>query len=331
MNILKKLLISSFVLFSFEISASLEFDYESKDITISSFEESLTTLDSESISEKDFLERFELAINNVIQDELDPAIPQEAQKFRASYQAIRDLYEAYNVILKDEMAEFIGSVQTEDESLIIKLVTYNELWTSTKYYNIDYFIKGFIDLWPNKLLTEDKLEIFCYAADNKIDILNLLVNKKLVSEEFIKKLMFSLLKQGELVYVIFNSLDTELISVTHLLEYLETLNLEGKVDLINFCIDHSKKLSFTKEQFDLCMPIILEFPNVKLGIGFWPNTYKELSTRNAIFAFAISRSVISEENLPEYLDKLPETEQLQLIKDLCSNRLIKNFMARKIA
>lgn len=324
MNILKKLLISSFVLFSFEISASLKSDYESKDITISSFKESLTTLDSESIYEKDFLERFELAINNVIQDELDPAIPQEAQKFRASYQAVRDLYEAYNVILKDEMAKFIGSLQTEDESLIIKLVTYNELWTSAQYYNIDYFIKGFIDLWPNKLLTEDKLEIFCYVADDKIDILNLFVNRKLVSEEFIKKILSSFSQYRKCAQIVLNSIDNEIIPISHISEYLKLLDFKEKADLIDSCIAHTWKFGkFTKTQFDLCVPAILTFRNTKPGINSWPNPYQDLSTRNAIFAFAIRSSVISEENLPEYLEQLPKMEQLQLIKDLCEISLIK--------
>ncbi len=323
MHILKKLLISSFVLFSLETLASLESDSESRDIAISSFKESLTTLDSESISEKDFLERFELAINNVLPDNLEPSIPQKAQKFRASYQAVRDLYEAYNVILKDKMAEFIGSLQTEDESLIIELMVYKELGILRGYSgDIDYFIKGFIDLWPKKLLTEDKLETFCYAADDKVGVLNLFVNKKLVSEKFVKNLLFNLLGQRNLVPVIFNGLDIGLIPMVHLLEYLEISNLEGKADLINSCIDHFKKLSFTKEQFNLCMPIILKFPNTKPGIDSWPNPYRGLSTRNAIFAFAISRSVISEENLPEYLEQLPKMEQLQLIKDLCEISLI---------
>lgn len=58
-------------------------------------------------------------------------------------------------------------------------------------------------------------------------------------------------------------------------------------------------------------------------INSWPNPYRAFSTRNAIFAFAISCSFISEKNLPEYLDQLAKMEQLQLIKDLCKVGLIK--------
>lgn len=110
MQILKKLLIFSFALFSLETSASLGSDLESRNIAISSFNKSLTTLKPKNVSEKDFLETFKLAPNNVIPDKLDPAIPQEVQKFRAFYQAVIELYEAYNNILEDKMAEFIGSI-----------------------------------------------------------------------------------------------------------------------------------------------------------------------------------------------------------------------------
>ena len=209
-----------------------------------------------------------MAINNIIQDELDPATPQEVQKFRASYQAVKDLYESYNVILNDKMDEFIGSLKTEDESLIIKLVTYNELWTSAQYYNIDYFIRGFIDLWPKSFLKEDKLEIFYYAADDKICILNLLVNKKLVSEEFINKILSSFSQYRNCAQIILNGIDNEIIPISHISEYLKLLDFKEKADLIDSCIAHTwKSERFTKTQFDLCIPAILTFPNTKPGIN----------------------------------------------------------------
>ncbi len=221
------------------------------------------------------------------------------------------------------MIEFIDSLQTEDSSLIMELTIYKDIGILRgDSGDIDCFIKGFIDLWPKKLLTEDKLEIFCYASDDKVEMLNMFVNKRLISENLIKKLLFSLSKQKKLVNVIFNGLNTGLIPMPHLLEYIEILNLEGRIDLINFCIDDFKKLSFTKELFNLCLPIILEFPNVESGINSWPNPYRGLSTRNAIFAFAIRRSLISEKNLPEYLEQFPKIEQLQLVKDLYENKLI---------
>lgn len=70
------------------------------------------------------------------------------------------------------------------------------------YDGIDKFIEEFIDSWPKKLLTEEKLEIFCYAADRKINILNLFISKKLVSEKFIKKLLSSLPKKREFTNII---------------------------------------------------------------------------------------------------------------------------------
>lgn len=318
MQILKKLLIFSFLLFSLESFAS---DHE--EMTFSSFKESLTTLNPENVSEKDFLERFELALNNVIPDELDPAIPQEAQKFRASYQAVIDLYEAYNNILESKMAEFIGSVKTEDKSLIVKLMIYKDSGILKGYSGgIDKFIEDFIDSWPKELLTEEKLEILCYAADSKISMLNLFIEKKLVSEKLIKKLLPSLSDQLEIVYIIFNVLNNKLIDLPNLLECLDMLNLERKIELINVCIDHSQKLNLKNGFFDRCFPYILTVPDF-YKINIWPNPYRAFSTRNAIFAFAIRRSVISEENLPEYLDQLSKMDQLQLIEDLCKVGLIK--------
>jgi len=191
-------------------------------------------------------------------------------------------------------------------------------------YNLDSFIKGFIGLWPKKLLKEDTLEIFCYAADNKVDILNFIVNEKPVSEEFIKKLLRNLTQYEKRARVVIDVIDNGLIRISHLPEYLDILDFKGKAELINSCIVHTWKseASFTKEQFDLCIPAILSFPNIKPGLVFWPNTYQNLSTRNAIFAFAIKHSVILEENLPEYLVLLSKMEQLQLIKDLCDNCLV---------
>lgn len=93
MQILKKLLIFSFALFSLETFASLGSDLESRNIAISSFNKSLTTLKQKNVSEKDFLERFKLALNNVIpdKDKSETVIPNEAQKFKASFESIIDL------------------------------------------------------------------------------------------------------------------------------------------------------------------------------------------------------------------------------------------------
>lgn len=322
MRILKSLLILSFVLFSINI-CNAAIDLELGEITVSGFKEILSEASSETVSEQDFLEKFELAINNIVPDELELTIPKEAQKFRASYQALNDLYESYKEIFGHEMAEFLGSIRTENESLIINLMIYNELIHQRGCYNIDSFIEGFISLWPKKLLKEDKLEIFCYAADDKVKVLNFIVNKKPVTEDFIKKLLHTLTHYEKCAQIVIDGIDNGLINISHLPEYLDILDFRGRAELINSCMFYKSKVSFTKEHFDLCIPAILSFPNTKPGFVKWPNSYQELSTRNAIFAFAIRCSVISEQDLPEYLDKLPKTEQLQLIKDLYDNCLIK--------
>jgi len=100
-------------------------DPNPREITLSIFKGMLSEINSENVSEQGFLEKFELALNNIIPDEFETTLPKESQKFRASYQAVNELYKSYKDILGDNMAEFIGVIQPEDESLIIKLMIYN--------------------------------------------------------------------------------------------------------------------------------------------------------------------------------------------------------------